>query len=216
MKSLFERGIRSLTPWGSVMNLVDDIKQAKEDIDTFCTDMKTAGRKAGYDEAALIYEPKLKDMDAAYESLRKTFDEDVAKHKNDIEHLMGVLKNLESRRDRLRQRKMSLSNSLNQRASTMSGVGEQCIGTTSSARFMGDALHLVAEIKRKQGEKAHVEAFEEAKALYEKKMAMLQDEYDKLKRAASSKTQELIGLIKEISVEIANLSCEIVDLEGVK
>lgn len=215
MKSLFERGIRSLTPWGSVMNIVDDIKQAKEDIDTIRTDMKTAGRKAGYDEAARIYEPKLKDMDAAYESLRKTFDEDVAKHKNDIEHLMGVLKNLESKRDRLQQRKISLSNSLNRQASTMPGVGE-CIGTTSSVRVMGDALHLVAEIKRKQGEKARVEAFEEAKAVYEKKMAMLQDAYDKLKRAASAKTQELIGLIKEISVEIANLSCEIVDLEGVK
>ena len=215
MKSLFERGIRSLTPWGSVMNIVDDIKQAKEDIDTIRTDMKTAGCKAGYDEAARIYEPKLKDMDAAYESLRKTFDEDVAKHKNDIEHLMGVLKNLESKRDRLQQRKISLSNNLNRQASTMPGVGE-CIGTTSSVRVMGDALHLVAKIKRKQGEKARVEAFEEAKAVYEKKMAMLQDAYDKLKRAASAKTQELIGLIKEISVEIANLSCEIVDLEGVK
>lgn len=199
----------------SIGNLI----KTAQTIDALLTDQTTEGKKEGYSDAALEYEPIYSDLKNEYDKLIS----DITYKKSNLdvtsEKGLAELEKLEAERDRLR-------NELHKRAEDASGTFNVSTSTLLSSLSAGssnffaspsmfgyDLRDGIIAKKKKERIQARKEGYMEAKALYEEKIAQLKDHYRKTKEDADLKLSVYSERISKLLNEIEAIRFQIADLK---
>lgn len=196
--------------------LFDDGPNVIEKVEMLFTDVETEGKKQGYDSAAREYGKVYRDIENEFLETKKIIEQQKNSYDNKADSLISKLESLE-------REKGNLEKQVNDKAKEVSRrfdipVGDVKKSLASGTLLVGgptvsvDVLDLIYKHKEKKLKEAKQKGYIEAKRLYENKIDKLKAELRRLKENGNRDIQNLISMIDEIFVAIADEQMKIAEL----
>ena len=174
-------------------------------------DVRTEGKKRGYERAAREYEQVLTKIAKEYDDGKNRVSRKKAYYDKKINDLTDKLGQLEKERKRL-EKELNVKLGL--------GLGEFEKSNAFNAlsdiyKFSGiySVFELVLKYRRGIFDREEIKGYEEAKAVYEKKMESMKKDLKKLKTDEDRETQKLQKIVNEILDNISEEEMKIADLK---
>lgn len=161
-----------------------------------------AGKKAGYARAADEFKPILASLRRQCTKLRKDHENNRLEFDKYAEKLLEKLKRLEEERERLKKIRSEKSNEMDEKYGTETSQATGMIVFDFSFLF-----------KKYKFNKAEFEGYEEARIIFEEKIAKEKEKIAELKKNCDKDVKKAITLITEILNEIALIKLDIANIE---
>lgn len=161
-----------------------------------------AGKKAGYARAADEFKPILASLRRQCTKLRKDHENNRLEFDKYAEQLLKKLKRLEEERERLKKIRSEKSSEMDEKYGTET--------SHSSGMIVFDFSFL---LKKYRFNKAELEGYEEARIIFEEKIAKEKEKIAELKKYCDKDIKKAMTLITDILNEIAMLKLDIAQIE---
>lgn len=198
-------------PHGGPLNRTPDLVDRLE---ILFTDVETKGKKQGYARAAAEYEKAFHTIECEYQYTKYLIHSFRNMHERQSNLLIQKLKSLE-------QQKYDLEKQLEQKTQNVSkkyDIPVQKVRSSLTGRRRmsssetSDIFDLVYRFKKIKLQEAEQRGYQEAKVLYEVKIAGLKNDLEALKKKGDAEIQELIDMSNDILEVIADEQMKIAEL----
>lgn len=211
---LFSRnniGKTNYFPCGGPLNRKPDMADRLE---ILFTDVETKGKKQGYVRAAAEYEKAFHAIECEYKYTKYLIHSSRNMHERQSNLLIQKLKSLEQQKydleKQLEQKTQNVSKKYNIPAHKVRSLLTGSRGMTSSET--SDIFELIYTLKKIKLQEAEQRGYQEAKELYEVKIAGLRNDLEALKKKGDAEIQELIDMSNDILEAIADEQMKIAEL----
>lgn len=190
------------------------IKKTKKQVKLLFTDVKTEGKKQGYERASKEYESVFRKVAKEYNDTKKILDDEIATNDEKIEALIVRLEKLEKKRKKL-------ESDVNKKTRQVSDSYDVPIGDVTAAMASGTLLYggmgfslldVICSIKERKMIEAEQAGYQEAKELYLQKIDKLKKKLNNLRKESNAKIKELVKMAEPILKDIADEELKIGDL----
>jgi len=193
----------------NALNYVDAVTGTKrqaplsQELKTIFSDVKTEGRKKGYNRAAQEYEPVLAEVEWAYDEIVATIKKQGVFYRQTSEKILGVASKLneenEEIKENVRNKTVKVSEKYNMSiagVSSIIGMGRNPFTELYPSR-QPDLIDAVYRFRKGQMDKAEQEGYQEAKEVYEQAITTKKKELKQLQQKIDGQTKEMMDIVSD-------------------
>lgn len=177
-------------------------------------DVKTDGKKEGYEQAAKEYGQAFLLIEKEYKETKKLFENQTKIHDKRSEQLIVKLENLEMQKkeleDQIKKNTKKVSKKYN---IPIKQVEQAAYGDLLGGNSQIDILGIIYKFREMEMKEARQKGYMEAKELYEKKIAKLKKDLQELKEKGDKEVQEYLDIINDLLDTISERQMEIAELK---
>ena len=187
----------------NALNYVDAVTGTKrqaplsQELKTIFSDVKTEGRKKGYNRAAQEYEPVLAEVEWAYDEIVATIKKQGVFYRQTSEKILGVASKLNE--ENVRNKTVKVSEKYNMSiagVSSIIGMGRNTFVEMYPSR-QPDLIDAVYEFRKGQMDKAEQKGYQEAKEVYEQAITTKKKELKQLQQKIDGQTKEMMDIVSD-------------------
>ena len=174
----------------NALNYVDAVTGTKrqaplsQELKTIFSDVKTEGRKKGYNRAAQEYEPVLAEVEWAYDEIVATIKKQGVFYRQTSEKILGVASKLNEENEEIKE-------NIRNKTVKVSEKYNMSIAGVSSIIGMGRNPFI------SQMDKAEQEGYQEAKEVYEQAITTKKKELKQLQQKIDGQTKEMMDIVSD-------------------
>lgn len=180
------------------------------------TDVETEGKKQGYNRAAKEYDSVYQKLETEYFEAIRIISQQKNVYGNQADELINKLASLEAEEQKLKRQVEAKTNEVSKKYSIPVSTVRRSVSAGTlifgDSSLTSDILDIVYRYKAKKLKDAEQRGYQEAKELYEKKLADLKSKYAELWKRGNRELQELISTIGDALDSIAEEQTKIAEL----